>query len=265
MLAAPCYVLSDAHLGAASAELERGLVGFLRSLRGRAGSLLINGDLFDFWFEWRHVEPRGHFRTLAALADLRDAGTPILFIGGNHDCWGGDVLTRDVGVDFHLGSWTGSLGGWRAYVEHGDGLRAREDRAYRRLRAVLRNRWAIRAFRWIHPDWSVRLAAGSSDVSRVHGARDGGAGLQRIALERLASGDGTQLVVFGHSHVPALVQSPGGGVYANPGAWIDAPTYLVVTAGRVELRRWTGDVDGSAESDLLDVVDRGAEETLPLA
>lgn len=264
MLAAPCYVLSDAHLGAAPSALERSLVSFLRSLPGRAGSLLINGDLFDFWFEWRHAEPRGHFRTLAALADLHDAGVPILFIGGNHDCWGGDVLVRDVGVAYQLGPWTGSLGGWRAYVDHGDGLREREDRAYRRLRTVLRNRWAIRAFRWIHPDWSVPLATGSSDVSRVHGARDGGAGLRRIALERLAAGDGTELVVFGHSHIPALVRAPGGGAYANPGAWIDAPTYLVITPGRIELRRWSNGDAGSADGDLLDVVDRRPEEALPL-
>src|SRR5512146_3092710 len=134
MLAAPCYVFSDAHLGAAPASLERSVASFLRSLRGRAGSLLINGDLFDFWFEWRRVQPRGHFRTLSALADLRDAGVPVMYVGGNHDCWGGDVLTHDVGVEYHLGAWHGALGGWKAYVDHGDGLREREDRAYRRLR-----------------------------------------------------------------------------------------------------------------------------------
>jgi UDP-2,3-diacylglucosamine hydrolase len=75
MLDAPCYVFSDAHLGAASAERERGLVSFLRSRIGQPGSLVVNGDLFDFWFEWRRVEPRGHFRTLAALADLRACST----------------------------------------------------------------------------------------------------------------------------------------------------------------------------------------------
>ena len=259
MLDAPCYVFSDAHLGAASADLERGLVSFLRSRVGQPGSLIVNGDLFDFWFEWRHVEPRGHFRVLTALADLRDAGTRVLFVGGNHDCWGGDLLTRDVGVEFHLGAWTGELGGWHALVEHGDGLREREDRAYRRLRTVLRNRWAIRAFRWIHPDWSIRLAAGSSDVSRLRAAGDGGTGLEAIATHHLTTRRDLDLVIFGHSHVPAL-RAIGGGVYANPGAWIDAQTFLVVTPGRVELRRWTG----SAQGDLLDVVDRRAEKSLPL-
>jgi len=259
MLDAPCYVFSDAHLGAASAERERGLVSFLRSRIGQPGSLVVNGDLFDFWFEWRRVEPRGHFRTLAALADLRDAGTRLLYVGGNHDCWGGDLLTNDVGVDFHLGPWSGPLGGWRALVEHGDGLREREDRAYRRLRTVLRNRWAIRAFRWIHPDWSVGIAAGSSDVSRLRAAGDGGKGLEAIAMRHLTLRHDLDLVIFGHSHVPAL-RGVRDGVYANPGAWMDEQTFLVVRPERVELRRWTG----SAEGDLLDFVDRGAEKTLSL-
>ena len=260
MLDAPCYVFSDAHLGAASAERERGLVSFLRSRIGQPGSLVVNGDLFDFWFEWRHVEPRGHFRTLAALADLRDAGTRVLYVGGNHDCWGGDLLTRDVGIDFHLGPWSGALGGWRTLIEHGDGLREREDRAYRRLRTVLRNRWAIRAFRWIHPDWSVRIAAGSSDVSRLRAAGDGGTGLEAIAMRYLTTRSDLDLVIFGHSHVPAL-RGTKDGVYANPGAWMDAQTFLVVRPERVELRRWTG----SAEGDLLDFVDRGAEKALALS
>src|SRR5512147_667526 len=122
MLEPPCYIFSDAHLGAASTALERDVVSFLKHLPHRAGSLLINGDLFDFWFEWRRVMPRGHFRVLAALAELRDAGTPVLMIGGNHDCWGGEILTRDVGIAFQLGAWDGVLGGWRAHVDHGDGL-----------------------------------------------------------------------------------------------------------------------------------------------
>ncbi|HEY7877449.1 MAG TPA: hypothetical protein VIC55_04455, partial [Gemmatimonadaceae bacterium] len=78
------------------------------------------------------------------------------------------------------------------------------------------------------------------------------------AMDRLAMDRGTELVVFGHSHVPALVRAPGGGVYANPGAWMDSPTYLVVRPERVELRRWRNNV--SAEGDLLDFIDRGTQE-----
>src|SRR5215212_1711215 len=136
MLHAPCYIISDQHLGHGPVERERELVAFLRHLHGRARALVINGDLFEFWFEWRHVIPRGHFRTLAALADLKDAGVEILMLGGNHDSWGGEVLRQDVGLTYLLHAWRGDLAGWRAHVEHGDGLRPVEDRTYRVLRRV---------------------------------------------------------------------------------------------------------------------------------
>jgi UDP-2,3-diacylglucosamine hydrolase len=260
MLPSPCYVISDAHLGAGDVELERRLVGFLRQLPGRAGSLLINGDLFDFWFEWRTVIPRGHFRTLAALADLVDAGVPVTMLAGNHDCWGGEVLTGEVGIDYRVSGWSGEIAGWPTTIEHGDGLRDVEDRPYRRLRAVLRHPLAIRAFRWIHPDIGSKLAHGSSGASRDHRARDGGAGLQAVAMAHLAQHPRTRLLIYGHSHVPALERSPSGSVYANPGAWMDAPTYLCITPERVELRRWR---PGSTESDLLHAADRVTEEALP--
>src|SRR5262245_61311065 len=120
--------MSDAHLGFATRDVERSLIAFLRYLPGRAGGLVINGDLFEFWFEWRRVMPRGAFRVLAALADLRDAGVPILMIAGNHDCWGGEILTKDVGLDYQFGPWDGELAGWSTRIDHGDGLRDEEDK-----------------------------------------------------------------------------------------------------------------------------------------
>jgi UDP-2,3-diacylglucosamine hydrolase len=255
---APAYVISDIHLGHASAEVERALLAFLRALPGRAGSLVINGDLFEFWFEWKRVVPRSGVRALAALMDLRDASLPVTMIAGNHDCWGGDVL-RDAGVNFVDGPWTGILGGWRTRVEHGDGLRAKEDRGYRALRRVLRNRLAIRAFRILHPDWATRLAIGSSQTSRSYQPRDAGRGLREVARATLAAHRDLDLLIYGHSHVAALERMPTGNVYANAGSWLDAPTYLLVTPERIALREWRG----SAEGPDLHVLDRIAEEALP--
>lgn len=234
------------------------MLQFVRQLQGRAGSLVINGDLFEFWFEWRTVIPRASFRALAALAELRESGTPILMVAGNHDCWGGDVLRQDVGIDYHVGPWEGSVAGWRGRIEHGDGLRPREDRRYRLLRRGLRNAWAIRAFRWLHPDLGTRLATHSSHASRTYAARDQGRGLAKIASETLASHAGLELLIYGHSHVAALTRTPTGGVYANAGSWLDAPTFLRLTGERIELRRW----DGSAEGLHLDGFDRVTEKTL---
>jgi UDP-2,3-diacylglucosamine hydrolase len=257
VLESPTYVISDLHLGFAKPEVERNALRFLRHLQGRAASLVVNGDLFEFWFEWRTVIPRASFRMLGALADLRESGTSILMIAGNHDCWGGDVLRHDVGVDYHVGPWEGSIASWRSRVEHGDGLRPREDRRYRMLRRVLRNPLAIAAFRWIHPDLGTRLATGSSHASRNYGARDQGRGLARIAAQTLTGRRDLDLLVYGHSHVAALSRSEGG-VYANAGSWLDDPTFLRVTTDRIELRRW----DGSPEGLHLDALDRSAEKAL---
>ena len=259
MLPSPCYVFSDAHLSATTPGEERTVLAFLAHVKGAARSLVINGDLFDFWFEWRTVIPRPHFRVLAALSEVVGSGIEVLYVAGNHDCWGGDVLRRDVGVRYVQGPWDGGLAGWRAHVDHGDGLRAREDRRYRMLRRVLRNRLAIAAFRLLHPDLGTRLATGSSEASRRHGAHDEGAGLREIAMRKLDETKDTDLVVFAHSHVAALEQAPGGGVYANAGGWMSAPTYLVLTPERIELRRWTG----SAEGERLHAIDRRAEKALP--
>jgi UDP-2,3-diacylglucosamine hydrolase len=259
VLKVPCYIIGDTHLGVGPADLERQLVRFLRYAAERAKTLVINGDLFDFWFEWKTVIPRDHFRTLAALADVRDAGVDVLMIGGNHDCWGGDFLSEHVGVRYQLGAWEGSIGGWQTRIDHGDGLRVREDRKYRALRRVLRHPLSLRAFRWLHPDWGTRLARGSSHASRTYRARDGGAGLREVAHAMLARAPQLDLLVLGHSHVPTLERSPSGGVYANAGSWLDAPTYLLMTAERAELRAF----DGSAEGHRLDAIDRRSQKALP--
>jgi UDP-2,3-diacylglucosamine hydrolase len=235
VLPGPCYLFADAHLGVASRDTERSVARFVRSLHGRAASVIINGDLFDFWFEWRTVMPRAGFRVLSALSDLVDAGIPVLWIAGNHDCWGGDVLRKDVGVTYHEGPWRGEIAGWRTRIEHGDGLRNAEDRRYRALRAVLRHPWSIRAFRLLHPDLGARIALGSSHASRTYRARDGGAGLRAVALRGLAQDPDLDLVVFGHSHVATVERADGGGVYANAGAWLDAPTYLRIDRDAIAL------------------------------
>lgn len=260
MLRDPCYILSDAHLGAAPPGVEREVLRFLRSLQGRAASLVVNGDLFDFWFEWKTVVPRSAVRVVAALADLKESGTEVVWIAGNHDCWGGEVLRDDYGLTYHVGPWEESIGGWRTRIEHGDGLREVEDRKYRRLRTVLRHPWSVWAFRMLHPDIGSRLASGSSQASRVHRPPTDGSGLRAVALDRLAQDPSLDLVVFGHSHVAALERTASGAVYANAGSWLVSPTYLKITPARVELLEWRR--DGSTEGVRLHAVDRRAEKAL---
>jgi len=246
VLNAPCYIVSDAHLGVASPEIERSFVSFLRSLAADARSLIINGDLFDFWFEWKTVIPRRSFRALAALAELKDAGVDILWVAGNHDCWGGEIL-RDV-----VGPWEGTVAGWKVRIEHGDGLRDREDRGYRMIRPIMRHPLAIKAFRMLHPDFASKLAQGSSNASRTYRARDEGRGLRVYAKQQLAGAKDLDLLVYGHSHVAALEKMDSGGIFGNAGSWLDSPTFLKLTDEAIELREW----DGSAEGNRLNSINR---------
>jgi UDP-2,3-diacylglucosamine hydrolase len=253
VLPTPCWIVSDTHLGAVPAEIERALLAWLRAARQHAKSVVLNGDLFDYWFEWRYVMPRHGFRIVAAIADLVDAGIPVVWTAGNHDAWGGEMLRRDVGVDFRFEPWRGSIGGWLAHIAHGDGLREVEDRTYRRLRTVLRHPLAIWAFRWMHPDLSSRLAFGTSSESRHRGGPNDDTGLRRVAAELVAADPAITLVVFGHTHVRRLERMPPRAVFANPGGWNDdGPAFVCVLDEAVELRAWTG----SGEGERLDLLER---------
>lgn len=256
--ATPCHILSDCHVGAAPAATTDALLQFLRRLRGQPGELILNGDILDFWFEWRRSVPSFALPVLGALSELRAAGMPVTWIAGNHDCWGGEVL-RDLGLSFQVTPVRTRIGAWDMLVEHGDGLRGHADRGYLRIKPILRAPLSVWAFKLVHPDFGTRLALGTSETSRVHSAADDGTGLRDVALRRLAEPGGPNLVVYGHSHVAGLVRAPGGGVYANPGGWGAVPRYLVVTPERVELR----ELGASGEDRRVDLVEHGADESLP--
>jgi UDP-2,3-diacylglucosamine hydrolase len=116
----------------------------------------------------------------------------------------------------------------------------------------MRHPLAIKAFRSIHPDWATRLAQGSSNASRTYRARDEGRGLRGIAAAQLAAAKDLEILVYGHSHVPALEKMPSGGIFANAGSWLDAPTFLRLTDEAVELLEW----DGSAQGKCLNSINR---------
>lgn len=235
------YIVSDVHLGAVPEETERAFLAFLERVGSEARTLLIPGDLFDFWFEWGDIAPTRHFRVLAALRSLVDAGVPVTMIGGNHDAWGGPFLRERVGVDLREGPIRVSLGGRPALVAHGDGLGG-GDLKYRMLRALLHSRGAIAAFRALHPELGVRLARKVSGTEAKAGLGDtkGRAPfIRRWALERLAEEPELAFVVCGHAHVPEIVAAGPERYYLNAGDWVDSRSYIVVAEGTPpELRRW---------------------------
>jgi UDP-2,3-diacylglucosamine hydrolase len=252
--------VGDVHLGVASRESELALLAFLRQIPSAGGSLVVMGDLFDFWFAWRYAMPRVGFRTLAALADLHEAGIPVLWIGGNHDCWGGEALSAETGATYTLAPWSGRIGPWETRLAHGDGLREKEDAPYRRLRTVLRHPWSIAAYSLLHPNLATRVAMASSKTSRKGRARDGGAGLMAVATAQLSAADGPSLVMHGHSHVPTLVEG-GRGVYANAGAWYLDQQFVRIDDDRIGLYRWHPTAAPSEQRELLRELRRRGSES----
>ena len=243
--ARPTIVVSDIHLGEIPPDAEQTFLSFLESLPGKIDELLINGDLFDFWFEYRSVILRRYFPVLRRLADLVDAGVRVRLVGGNHDAWTGSFLGDDVGIELLDAPVTTALANRRAYVAHGDGLLDGEG-AYRAFRGLIRSRPVRALFRLAPPDLSLPL------VRRVSGtpARlEGRAGDDHERADRLgeharvllASRPEIDLVVFGHTHRPELVEVELGRHYLNAGDWIHHRSYAVLTADSIELRHWHPD------------------------
>jgi UDP-2,3-diacylglucosamine hydrolase len=242
----PVYFISDVHLGLGSRveerEKENRLLALLHAILPNAEELFIVGDLFDFWFEYRTVIPKGFHRTLAALQEFTDREIPVHFLTGNHDCWVDDFFSTELGIDVHTAPFEASIQGRRVYLHHGDGL-ATNDLGYRLIKPVLRNRFAIWMYRWIHPDLGVPLARGSSRTSRAYTSqKDYGEeeGLLMFARDRIR--EGMDIVVMGHRHHPSFTPVDGG-VYVNLGDWVSYNTYAIMEAGTIRLMTWSGTQD----------------------
>jgi UDP-2,3-diacylglucosamine hydrolase len=241
------YFISDVHLGLGTREEEKAkedrLLDFLRAISPSADCLFILGDLFDFWFEYATVIPKGFHRSLAALQEFTENGRPIHYLSGNHDFWIGDYFTNELGMQVHAEPFEVTLEGKRVYLHHGDGL-AERDLGYRLIKPLLRNKWNIRLYRWLHPDLGVRLARRSSRSSRQYtSGKDYGEtnGMLQFATKQFSGG--VDIVIMGHRHKPAIMQV-GSGTYVNLGDWITFNTYAVLNQGGITLNSWDSRAEG---------------------
>ena len=239
------HVASDLHLGAVPKEQERAFVRWLEHSAAHATEIVLNGDVFDFWFEYEAVIPRGHTRVLGALAAVADSGITVRFVGGNHDWWGGSFLEQELGLVLHRDPVVLDLAGWRTFLAHGDGL-GRGDLGYRLLRGVLRGRFTRWGFRWLHPDLGARIARRVSITEDRRGTptedeKRRAEVLEAWALEKLRSDESLALVLLGHTHIPRLVEPAPGRFYLNGGDWVTHRSYAVLRSGeRPRLLEWEG-------------------------
>jgi len=235
------YFISDAHLGLGTREDERQkenrLIAFLDQIKKDASQLFILGDLFDAWFEYRTVIPKGFHRVLAKLDELSHNGIAIHFLVGNHDCWIRDFFRDEIGMKTYDQPFDITINGKKIFLHHGDGL-ANNDTGYRILKKILRNRFAIWLYSWIHPDIGLKLARSSSKTSRqfttkrCYGGEDG---MMRYAKELID--DGYDIVIMGHRH-RSTYEEIGKGRYINLGDWIRSNSYAELDGDKIQLKQW---------------------------
>lgn len=236
-------IVSDAHLGAATPQTDAALLEFLDAVPRLGDGLIVNGDLFDFWFAYRRVIPRHGFQVAAALAHLARK-IPVLMTGGNHDRWGDSFWEREAGVQFGAERLRFELGGHPALAVHGDGI-GEQHLGGRIIHRITRSPVTNFLFRALPPDLAFRMVDRMStrlaDSTRDADILDRAAERQKAwALEALATEPTLRLLVMGHTHRPAVHALASGARYLNPGAWMDGCRYAVAGAEGAELRQWNG-------------------------
>jgi len=205
------YFVSDMHFGSDtfgdSTEREKRFVRWLDSIKNKAKTLYLLGDIFDFWFEYKKAVPRGFTRFLGKIAEMSDAGTEIHYFTGNHDIWVYDYLPQEMGVTVHKQALVTEIYGKTFYLAHGDGL-GDESRSFKLIRWVFHNRICQKLFSLIHPTIGIGLAHVWAKRSRMkelaHPTPYFGEDKEHLVLfakNYIRSHPDTDYLIFGHRHI----------------------------------------------------------------
>jgi len=241
----PVLLASDVHLGAVRSGRERTFLAWLEHAATAASSIILNGDLFDFWFEYRRGTTQGHDDVLGVLRRIVDSGVPVTLMGGNHDWWGGRYLEEEIGIEFLQDPVTREIAGKRTYLAHGDGI-GKGDLRYHVLRAVLRGRATRWAFGMLPPAAGDRIARSVSRTAHKWdewGDRQESRAqaLEAWAESQLKANRELELIVLGHTHRPHIREVTSGQWYVNSGDWVLHRSYVTLAIGREPvLSEWNG-------------------------
>lgn len=241
------YFASDQHFGAPSIEQsksrERKFIHWLNSIKKEAEIIFLLGDLFDFWFEYKKVVPKGFVRVLGKLAELRDEGIQIYFFVGNHDLWMRDYFETELSIPVFYEPKEFTFNNKTFLVGHGDGL-GPGDKGYKRMKKIFTNPLSKWLYRWLHPDFGMKLAqylslknkliSGEDDVKFLGEENEW---LVQYCRKKL-TGKHYDFFVFGHRHLPLEISISENSKYINTGDWIRYFTYAVFDGNDMMLKSY---------------------------
>jgi UDP-2,3-diacylglucosamine hydrolase len=242
------YFASDFHFGipdhASSLERERLFVKWLDEVKNDAAAIFLMGDIFDFWFEYKTVVPKGFVRLLGKLAEITDSGIPVSLFRGNHDVWAFDYLEKELNIKLYRKPEIKEFSGKKFYLAHGDGL-GPGDNGYKFLKKVFACRLNQWLFRWLHPDLGAKMGLYFSKKSRLANiAKEGKKDytnnvkdemLFKYSLEMSQEHPDIDYFIFGHRHLPTQEQINDTTQILILGDWITNFTYAVFDGREMKL------------------------------
>lgn len=245
------YFVTDFHLGVPTLEdslmRERRLIAFLDSIKGTCEELFLMGDLFDFWFEYKTVIPRGHVRLLGKLAEFIDSGIAVHLFAGNHDLWTFSYLQEEIGIQVHREPEVMILKGKKFFLVHGDG-RGPGDGGYKFLKKVFECRFNQWLFRIIHPDFGIKLALKWSHNHRIKKLDREAKGnyysdIENTRLYKYAQLESEKdptidFFVFGHQHKAMQYKTGSHAVTTVVGNWLRDFTYAEFDGEEMRLKNY---------------------------
>ena len=241
------YFLSDFHLGAPDFESslvrEKKVVGFLDSIKQDAAEIFIVGDIFDFWYEYKAVVPKGYTRLLGKLAELTDSGIKVHVFVGNHDMWMSGYFEKELTIPVYHEPKVFERNGKQFYIGHGDGL-GPGDKGYKFIKKIFRSPLCQWLFGQLHPTWGIGLANYFSRKSREktgsadqHFLGEDNEWLIIYSKEVLRQ-QHLDYFIFGHRHYPIDFKLSDTSRYINLGDWIRTFTYASFDGTDVQLHEW---------------------------
>lgn len=240
------YFASDFHLGLKAGtdpiERERHVVSWLTSIQDSAEAIYLVGDVFDFWWEYKKVVPKGFTRFLGKISELTDAGIDIHFFTGNHDMWVGDYLSEECGMTIHTGDFRVELQGKKFYISHGEGLGV-DDRGYALLLKIFRNKFLRRLYSALHPRigigighrWSLNSRLAKSYSFDFKGAEN--EPLFSYSRDILKTEE-VDFFIFGHRHIALDHEIGARSRIFILGNWFNDPVYLSWDGNNLILKKF---------------------------